>query len=303
MPTPVYVGSAAASSTFASSLSGSFNVGADPVTILAMGVVASGVSAVRMDSITLNPGGTPVVMTGNTDRSLGTELGAAGRFRTFEAIATGLTGTVNFTAQMTTLAGVSDGNGRPGIYFAWYKDVASVSSETSQTGLSVSGSGTVTTSALTSATGQVVVGLILIDGLPGTISGAGATVVNGSGLASDYWTLATSEAGAGSTSLQLTASATTAFLGWLWNLVGAVTTPTLILPTSTAITATSATVGTTTDYATGSLYVVVTTSATQPAIAQIKAGQNHLSTVMPAGQRSTITVGATGVQTDRKSVV
>ncbi len=46
---------------------------------------------------------------------------------------------------------------------------------------------------------------------------------------------------------------------------------------------TTATVGCTTDTASGTLYAVVTTSATQPSIAQIKAGQDHTGSAAPWG--------------------
>jgi len=56
---------------------------------------------------------------------------------------------------------------------------------------------------------------------------------------------------------------------------GDVTPPVLSLPTSTSITGSGATVGCTTDEGTGTLYCVVTESATTPSVAQIKAGQDH----------------------------
>jgi hypothetical protein len=71
--------------------------------------------------------------------------------------------------------------------------------------------------------------------------------------------------------------------------------PTLTSPTATGITATGATVGATTDTASGTLYVVVTTSATQPSSAQIKAGQSHTgaAAVFAANQA----VSSTGAKT------
>lgn len=56
---------------------------------------------------------------------------------------------------------------------------------------------------------------------------------------------------------------------------GDVTAPTLSSAVGTTLSATTATVGATTNEANGTLYVVVTTSATQPSIAQIKAGNDH----------------------------
>jgi hypothetical protein len=53
------------------------------------------------------------------------------------------------------------------------------------------------------------------------------------------------------------------------------TAPVLSSPVGTTTGATTATVGATTDEGNGTLYVVVTTSATAPSAAQIKAGQDH----------------------------
>ena len=57
---------------------------------------------------------------------------------------------------------------------------------------------------------------------------------------------------------------------------GDTTAPVLTSPVAHATAATTATVGATTDEANGTLYSVITTSSTQPSVAQIKAGQNHL---------------------------
>jgi hypothetical protein len=69
--------------------------------------------------------------------------------------------------------------------------------------------------------------------------------------------------------------------------------PVLSDPTATSIAQTTATIGCTTDDATGTLYAVVTTSATQPSIAQIKAGQNHTgAAAVWAGDDDSLSVGA-----------
>lgn len=71
--------------------------------------------------------------------------------------------------------------------------------------------------------------------------------------------------------------------------------PVLTGPTGTQTGATTATIGVTTDVANGVLYAVVTTSATQPSIAQIKAGQNNGGTA--AAYASSQTITTTGAKT------
>jgi hypothetical protein len=72
-------------------------------------------------------------------------------------------------------------------------------------------------------------------------------------------------------------------------------TPTLTSTTTTSITASGATIGCTTDTASGTLYTVVTTSATQPSIAQIKAGQTDTGTTAIYANSQTVTT--TGAKT------
>lgn len=75
--------------------------------------------------------------------------------------------------------------------------------------------------------------------------------------------------------------------------VGDTTAPTLTSPTGSPTSTTTATVGVTTDEANGTLYSVVTTSATQPSVAQIKAGQNHLSAAATwSGNQAVSSTGA-----------
>lgn len=74
-----------------------------------------------------------------------------------------------------------------------------------------------------------------------------------------------------------------------------VTAPTLSSAVGTTLSDTTATVGATTNEANGTLYVAVTTSATQPSIAQIKAGQNHLGAA--ASYASSQAISSTGAKT------
>jgi hypothetical protein len=76
---------------------------------------------------------------------------------------------------------------------------------------------------------------------------------------------------------------------------GDTTAPVLSSPVGTTTGTSTATVGATTDEANGTLYAVVTTSATQPTVAQIKAGQNNGGTA--AAYASSQSVTSTGAKT------
>lgn len=71
--------------------------------------------------------------------------------------------------------------------------------------------------------------------------------------------------------------------------------PVLSLPTDTSTGATTASGTVSTTQYDGTLYAVVTTSATSPSAAQVKAGQNHLGAAAAATKSQAVT--ATGVQT------
>ncbi len=73
------------------------------------------------------------------------------------------------------------------------------------------------------------------------------------------------------------------------------TPPVLTSPTGVATGSTTATVGATTDEGNGTMYAVVTTSATQPSVAQIKAGQNHAGAA--ASWAGTLAISSTGAKT------
>lgn len=65
---------------------------------------------------------------------------------------------------------------------------------------------------------------------------------------------------------------------WTWNAGGGGGAPTLTNAVTANITASSADLSVETDEGNGTLYVVVTTSATAPSAAQVKAGQDHTGT-------------------------
>lgn len=73
------------------------------------------------------------------------------------------------------------------------------------------------------------------------------------------------------------------------------TAPVLTTPTGTATGSSTATVGATTDEGNGTMYAVVTTSATQPSVAQLKAGQDHTGAAAAWG--GSVAVSSTGAKT------
>jgi hypothetical protein len=82
---------------------------------------------------------------------------------------------------------------------------------------------------------------------------------------------------------------------------GDTTAPVLSSPTGTATGSSTANVGATTDEGNGTMYAVVTTSSTQPSVAQIKAGQDHTGAAATWAGNQAIsstgakTLGATGL--------
>lgn len=71
--------------------------------------------------------------------------------------------------------------------------------------------------------------------------------------------------------------------------------PVLSAMTAVATSTTEGSLSVTTDDTNGTLYRVVTQSATKPSKAQVKAGQDQASALMPAGQRGSQAVTASGV--------
>lgn len=143
---------------------------------------------------------------------------------------------------------------------------------------------------------------------PGTSALIGVTaaaLVNGSGSSTLDATPATSSVlkAAGVVSsinggidwYSTTRSGTTPTIGAVETAAADTTAPVLSSPTGTATGSTTATVGATTDEANGTLYAVVTTSVTQPSVAQIKAGQNDAGTA--AAYSGSQTISSTGAKT------
>jgi hypothetical protein len=122
-------------------------------------------------------------------------------------------------------------------------------------------------------------------------AGADPSTVNAAQLI-EYWRLlnATDLTGTGGRTLTATAASTAS--------TDPFGTPDTTAPVLTSATAsvtgqTTATVGATTDEANGTMYAVVTTSATQPSVAQIVAGQDHTgSAAVYAGNQVISTTGS-----------
>ncbi len=69
-----------------------------------------------------------------------------------------------------------------------------------------------------------------------------------------------------------------------------VTAPVLTLPTADPSGSTTADISVTTDTAAGTLYYVITTSATRPIASQVEAGQDHLGVAAPSSGSQTVTL-------------
>jgi hypothetical protein len=117
---------------------------------------------------------------------------------------------------------------------------------------------------------------------------AGANPFSATGLtaSTEYWPHFFHDTGAGDT---ITGTSDTT------DAAPDVTAPVLSSPVGTATGSTTATVGATTDEGNGTLYVVVTTSATAPSAAQIKAGQDHTGSAAVFDDSQVITT--TGAKT------
>lgn len=153
---------------------------------------------------------------------------------------------------------------------------------------------------VTSASGDKVAALFSIDSSTTFTPGSGTTSVAGTSLGGSgsgtLWAL--TESGAASVVIGGTLGATNIWRGFAFNIPNAgggdVTPPNLTSPTGTGGTLTcSGSVST--DEGNGSLYAVVTGSATAPTAAQVKLGQDHTGSaaLRAVGPQS---VSATGVQ-------
>lgn len=131
-----------------------------------------------------------------------------------------------------------------------------------------------------------------------TVSATGAQAITPSGLASStaYTTHFQHTDAAGNDSTVVSASGFT-------TASGDVTAPILSSPSGVVASATSADLSVSTDEGNGTLYWVVTTSATSPSVAQVQAGQDHTGASATSGNQAVSGTGtqnatATGLTTD-----
>ena len=198
---------------FTAELSGTFDVGSDPASILAFALAEAGSSAVRVNRIVI--GG--IEMVGLTDRSFQAEYGSQGRCRGFELIGSGLTGVQPFTAYCTLLDGVTaDPNSKPAVVFASVRDVVSRTTA-ALTAVAVSSGNQLTATIASNANSRVFA--------LGLRSGAVMTAVAPTDKPLDqgmgsYTGFILSEVGAASTQLVATSATTDIYIGQLWSLEG-----------------------------------------------------------------------------------
>ena len=213
MPIPSFQAVHTNSSSFATTLTGSFNVGANPATILAFALAEGGLSAVRVNSIVI--GGQ--TMDAYTDRSMQTEYGAAGRCRGFGLIASSLTGTQSYTLSCTNLSGTPDGNAKPAVIFVVYRDGATATSA-SRSGQAVTAGNTFSSTIASSATARAI--FVGFRG-PAAVTATSPTVKDADQSMGSYTGLALSEDGATSSTLDAVTTSTEVYIGQLWSVEGA----------------------------------------------------------------------------------
>lgn len=157
---------------------------------------------------------------------------------------------------------------------------------------------TTPTATISSATGDEVVMLICNYADPSrTLSPSSpAELLTGTGIAATNRS-AVSEAGATSVTIDGTYNGSSGWAMVAFNIpAGGPSGPTLTAPTGVATGTTTATIGATTDTGSGTIYGVVTTSATAPTTTQIAAGQDHTgATAAASGNTGTLTTS--GVKT------
>lgn len=164
-----------------------------------------------------------------------------------------------------------------------------------RTAATANGFGGTASVAATTVAGDVVVGLV------STVNTATAdgtlTTLNANLLSGEYGSAAYRTASGTSTTVQWTQTSE----NWAVAAIpyvpasGDTTPPTLSAPVGSATASTTATVGATTNEGNGTLYAVVTGSATQPSIAQIKAGNDHTGSA--AVWSGNVAVSSTGAKT------
>lgn len=290
-PTFVIAGGGS-SASFASSITTTLDVGSGTDrTILVEVVATGGASASVVTGITV--GGVALTLT--SDESLLTQMGSAGRFRGGH-----LQGAAIPSGSQAVVATMSDGNSKLTMIVTVYDGTTAVSSATLRAG---STSYTPTASA-TATVNDIVAWMSLTSAVIGTASIAATSP---SSLRRDetsggsaWWRMVSCDrvgvGGATAAGYTVTGGATPGHSGHYWvvtGVAGDTTPPTLTSPSGTGGAATcSGSVST--DEGNGTLYAVVTSSATAPTAGQVKLGQDH--TGAAALRVVSQAVSATGTQ-------
>lgn len=202
-------------------LTNSFDVGPDPVSLFALAQSAGGVSnTVRPGSLTLNGS---IAMNAQTARGPGSEIGSTGWIRSYDLVASGLTGVVSYELLMELVSnGSPSGDAKPGILFFWVKDGVSATRTNFPGPVNVVG-GSPLTMAVASNDSSLVAGIAFTDaGATPSFTGNSGTAVETPLLVQENFALVMSKVGAsaGNTTLSATSASTTNHAGVVWSIQG-----------------------------------------------------------------------------------
>lgn len=286
MTAPTYRNAALFNSTFASTLTGNFDVGVGPnTTIVALAFNAGGASLVTIDSLKI--GG--VFMTAEA-ASAAIGGGFVGQRRSFRLANQSMTGLQAF--EMTLV----DANAKPIVIFYACSGTTTVdaySAVAPSTGFTATG-------AVASDTNSLVVGLLGLEH-GGTVAADSPTVerlevAEGFLVSTGYAMDEPGAAGTVTVSTTVTGGATPGWFGSVWSIQGTgdTTAPVLTLPTGAQTGSSTANIGATTDEGNGGIYVVATTEITTPTAAQVRAGQRASGAAANAAANAA--VGSTGAK-------
>lgn len=324
MAQPTYVTSGAANATgFSFRVAVQLDFGTSGnVAVLAQAFLEGGSSAGNVNSITVGgtlTGGTTTgsgagarnkdgTISGGTALTLETEilgasyLGTAGTARAGRIAGLTLTGLQWVQVEAYYLGAPSDGTRPIMLVDVW----SGVSAIAAGTGFAASATSGAFSQSVTTTADDVAVALFHTTAPDAdTFTATSPTELHLRALVADQVTgingINVSEPGVAGTTAMVGAfgSATTrpvAGTKWVVQGITAPAGPTLTAPTGVATGTTTATIGATTDTSSGTIYGVVTTSATPPTTTQIAAGQDHTgATAAASGNTGTLTTS--GVKT------
>ncbi len=267
------------------------------VTVLAFAVCDSGGGLTQAGSMVVGSGGSAVTMTPRTDRNMGSEWGAAGRYRGFDAFGVTLTGLQDYRVNTVLVSdGVTPDNNSPIDLVIVLLEGGTALTSQNFTAV-VKNVADVLSTSITSNVNSMAISVGIFEGAA-TLTNISPTVASTPGVAYIRSAFAMYRTGAaGATTVSATVGAAVAeFAGTTWTVEGSagdITAPLITGPTGTGGTLVcSGSVST--DEANGTLYAVVTASATAPTAAQVKLGQDHTGAAALRVVSQAVT--ATGVQ-------